>query len=89
MKNKIEDVRNHLVAMMEALGDDNVQPEEMARRIERAKTMSLLTDKYIGAVKVEIDGARLLHDTGLLPTSISEPGEPPKLPRPAAGISKL
>lgn len=62
MKNKMGDVRNHLCAMLESLGDENADPEVMARTIERAKATALVADKYIAAVKVEIDArARLEH----------------------------
>jgi hypothetical protein len=73
MKNRVEDVRNLVVAMMELLDENDVSPEEMASRIERAKTTSQLAGQFAGLVKVEIDAARLLHDTGLLPGAVNEP----------------
>lgn len=66
MKNKMSDVRNHLVAMLEKLGDDEVKPET----IEAAKTTALVADKYIAAVKCEIDALRLADDIGRLPVSV-------------------
>jgi hypothetical protein len=66
MKNKMSDVRDHLVAMLEQLGDPEVKPEV----IERAKASALVADKYISAVKVEIDAIRLMDDTGRLPLSV-------------------
>ena len=66
MKNKISDVRNHLVAMLEALGD----PDANAEVIERAKATSMVANSYIGAVKVEIDAIRLADDIGMMPASI-------------------
>lgn len=73
MKNKVEDVRNLVVAMMELLDENGIEPEEMARRIERAKATSQLASQFTGLVKVEIDAARLVYDTGLLPGSVNEP----------------
>lgn len=73
MKNKVEDVRNLVVAMMELLDDDSISADEMAQRIERAKATSQLAGQFTGLVKVEIDAARLLYDTGLLPGSVNEP----------------
>lgn len=70
MKNKMVDVRNHLVAMLEALGDADAKPEV----IERAKATSLVAGTYINAVKVEIDALRLADDIGQLPASI-EPAQ--------------
>lgn len=61
MKNRMGDVRDHLVAMLEQLGEN----EADEKTIERAKATALVADKYIAAVKVEIDARRLLADTGM------------------------
>lgn len=66
MKNKMSDVRDHLVAMLEQLGDQEVKPEV----IERAKAASLVANSYIAAVKTEIDALRLADDIGRLPNVI-------------------
>lgn len=68
MKNKMSDVRDHLVAMLEKLGDDEVSAEV----IERAKTSALVADKYIAAVKCEMDALRLADEIGRLPSSVSQ-----------------
>lgn len=60
MKNKMSDVRNHLVAMLEKLGDDDTPPEV----IERAKVTAIVADKYIASIKVEIDARRLYAEHG-------------------------
>lgn len=66
MKNKMSDVRDHLVAMLEQLGEKDVGPEV----IERAKATSLVAGAYISAVKVELDALRLADDIGKLPAAI-------------------
>lgn len=73
MKNKIEDVRNHLVVAMEALNADDLSPEAAAQVVERAKAVSNLANSYIGSVKVEIDAIRLADEVGMLPASIAKP----------------
>lgn len=73
MKNKIEDVRNHLVQAMEALNNEEAKPEEVSQAIEKGKAISSLATSYINAVKVEIDAIRLADEVGMLPASISEP----------------
>lgn len=60
MKNKVSDVRDHLVSMLEALGD----PKADAATIERAKATSLVATTYIAAVKVELDALKLHDDIG-------------------------
>lgn len=60
MKNKITDVRNHLVQMMEALNDRECAPE----MIERAKALSGLAQQYTETVKVQVAAAKLVADCG-------------------------
>lgn len=80
MKNKVSDVRDHLVAMLERLGDDSLGAEEMGLVIERAKTSTMVATTYIGAVKVELDAIRLMDDTGKLATAVIAPTQVQSLP---------
>lgn len=80
MKNKVSDVRDHLVSMLERLDDDNLSAEEMALVIERAKTSTVVATTYIGAVKIELDAIRLMHDTGKLSNAVAAPQNVPLLP---------
>lgn len=50
MKNKIEDLRNHLFATLEAL-QDNEKPME----IERAKTIAEVAQVIVNSAKVEVE----------------------------------
>ncbi len=81
MKNKVSDVRDHLVAMLERLGDDNLSAEDMGLVIERAKTSTMVATTYIGAVKVELDAIRLMDETGKLATAVGLPQQAPALPQ--------
>lgn len=69
MKNKMSDVRDHLVVMLEQLGD----PEVKVEVIERAKATALVAGQYIAAVKVEMDALRLADEIGCVPTAIDAP----------------
>lgn len=80
MKNKVSDVRDHLVAMLERLDDDTLSVEQMGMVIERAKTSTLVASTYIGAVKVELDAIRLMDDTGKLASAVAAPTEMRSLP---------
>lgn len=75
MKNKMSDVRDHLVAMLEALGDADATPEV----IERAKATSNVANTYIAAVKCELDAIKLHDDIGR--TSLSVDVSPRDEPR--------
>ena len=50
MKNKVEDLRNHLFATLEALQD-----KENPMELERAKTIAEVAQTIINAAKVEVD----------------------------------
>lgn len=78
MKNKISDVRNHLVAMMEELGDMQGHDSDVVKNaVSRAQAMSTLATTYISGVRVEMD-ALVLADSlgGKLPQSIEQTATP-------------
>lgn len=57
MKNKIEDLRNHLFEEIEKL-KESAKPAD----IERAKTVSNLSGRLIDSAKVEVDYLRAIAD---------------------------
>lgn len=79
MKNKVSDVRDHLVLMLENLGDDSASLEKMALTIERAKATSLVATTYIAAVKVELDAIELHHEVGRTTVAVDQPPQTPAL----------
>jgi hypothetical protein len=85
MNNTIADVRDYLCKALAELADSDDDKDAMALKIERAKATSLVADKYIGAVKVEIDAIRLMDDTGRLPSSVDAPVMIPHNPLRAIG----
>lgn len=52
MKNTMVDVRNHLIAQLERLGD--ASPEELAQEIDRAKALGQLGTVLIESAKAEV-----------------------------------
>jgi hypothetical protein len=66
MKNTMTDVRNHLVAMMERLGDQDASKED----IERAKALSELAQTFTNTVRVEIDARRMAGMENELPAAL-------------------
>lgn len=73
MKNKMQDVRDHLVAMLEALGDTDTDKDATAQVIERAKATALVAGTYIAAVKTELDAIQVFDRTGRLASAIEAP----------------
>ncbi len=75
MKNKIDDLRNHLFETLEALKDDE-QPMD----IDRAKAIAEVGKVIVESAKVEVrflEVTGAARGTGFLP---SEPREAPQLP---------
>lgn len=64
-KNKIEDLRNHLFATLEALQDD-----ENPMDINRAKTIADIAQVIVNSAKIEVDFIRATGNeqtTGFIP----------------------
>jgi hypothetical protein len=59
MKNKISDLRDHLFAALERLGNDELTPDEMKSEIERSKAVSNLGNVIVESAKAQIMFARL------------------------------
>jgi len=77
MQNRIEDLRNHLFATLEALQDD-----ENPMDITRAKAISDVAQTIINSAKVEVDflkatGAR--RGSGFIPDQPRKPQIPPRV----------
>lgn len=67
MKNKIEDLRNHLFATLEALRD-----EEKPMEIERAKAIAEVSKVVIESAKVEVEHLKTLEALGVRVTANSD-----------------
>ena len=59
MKNKIEDLRDHLFATLEALQD-----EDAPMALDRAKAISAIAQTIISSAKVEVDFLRVVGGEG-------------------------
>lgn len=78
MKNKIEDLRNHLFATLEALQD-----EEKPMDIDRAKAVAEVAKVVIESAKTEIDFLRVTgaaQGTGFIPQPAIESKPQPDRP---------
>lgn len=67
MKNKMEDLRNHLFATLEALGDT-----EKPMELDRAKAIAEVAQTIINSAKVEVDFLRTVDGavaSGFMPTT--------------------
>jgi hypothetical protein len=57
MRNKIEDLRNHMFASLEKLAEAE-SPEDMKKELERSKGIAELSKVIIESAKVEVDFVR-------------------------------
>ncbi len=73
MKNKLQDVRDHLVLAMERLNEEGADPTAVKAAVDRAKAVSTVANSFIDSVKVEIDAIRVASDCGMLPVSVATP----------------
>jgi hypothetical protein len=65
MKNKINDLRNHLFATIESLQDETAPMD-----LDRAKTIADVAQVIINSAKVEVDFIKVIgadHGTGFIP----------------------
>lgn len=79
MKNKMQDLRNHLFAQLESLSD----PESKVD-LERVKAMTEISKVLVDSAKVEvqfINAAGGKHSTGFIESK-------PELPAPGKGIGR-
>lgn len=70
MKNKMEDLRNHLFATLEALND-----EENPMDLERAQTIANVAGVIVNSAKVEVAFINTVggKGTGFIPTTSDSP----------------
>lgn len=66
MKNAMVDVRNHIVAALERLGEEDIKPDDL----KRAAAVSELAKTFTDTVRVEIEAMKLLSVKDQLPAPL-------------------
>lgn len=73
MKNKIEDLRNHLFAQLERLGDDEAMKNPIKREaeIQKAKAIQGIAQTIVNSAKVEVEAMKVIggKGSGFIPDS--------------------
>jgi hypothetical protein len=54
MKNKISDLRNHMFAALERLGNEEITEEDLKKEIERSKAISEVGKVIVESAKTEV-----------------------------------
>lgn len=62
VKNKLIDLNDHLFEQMERLNDDELKGENLAREIERAKSMTSIASQIISNARLALDAQTAIHD---------------------------
>lgn len=89
MKTKINDLRNHMFAALERLGNEDLTVDQLKMEIERSKAVSEVGKVIVESAKTEVLYAKLTRNKEAEPTKflgIEEP-EPKKIERPKAEYS--
>lgn len=65
MKNKIEDLRNHLFAQLERLGNEQLTGDDLREEIQRAKAVQSVAATLTETAKAETDRLTLVAEMGI------------------------
>lgn len=89
MKNKISDLRDHMFAQLERLGQDDLSAEDLKKEIERAQAISEVGKVIVESAKTEVMYAKLTGLHNEAPTKFLEQDEDgvKKIQRPPAQYS--
>ena len=64
MKNKIQDLNDHLFAQLERLNDEDLTPEQLDKEITRSKAVSAISGQIINNARLALDATRLQVEFG-------------------------
>lgn len=86
MKNKIDDLRNHLFAQLERLGDESLKGPELTEEIRRARAVSEVSAQIVDSARTENERLKITQrqsGTDFLP--VGQPIDGDELPRLGGG----
>lgn len=90
MKNKMSDLRDHMFAQLERLGNEELNEEDLKKEITRAQAISEVGKVIVESAKTQVMYAKLTRQKDEQPDKfLEETPEPPvlKLERPPAEYS--
>lgn len=85
MKNKVTDLRDHMFAALERLGNEDLTPEQLKAEIERSKAISNLGHVIVESAKAQIMAARFTGEVEDAKNFLEDDAK--KIERPAAVYS--
>ena len=64
MKNKLSDLNNHLFAMLERLGDENLTAEQIETESKRASSIVSVADQIVRGADLQLKAVTLVANHG-------------------------
>lgn len=64
MKNKLNDLNDHLFAQLERLSDEELSEEDLAKEVSRTDALVKVSEQIIGNATLALRGAELLAEHG-------------------------
>lgn len=64
MKNKLEDLNNHLFAELERLGDEDLKGEDLTAEIEKAKAIGGIASQIVSNANLQLRAVELQCEYG-------------------------
>ena len=64
MKNKIQDLNDHLFAQLERLNDEDLTAEQLDKEITRSKAVSGIASQIINNARLALDATKLQVEFG-------------------------
>lgn len=82
MKNKMQDVRDHLIAQMEAIREaDGKDPKALQAELDKGRVLSEIGKVLTDTARVEVEAMKLCEGrtagTGFIPLTEEKPALPP------------
>lgn len=72
MRNKIEDLNNHLFSALERLNDEELSEEQLDREIKRSKAIKEVAETIVESHRNTIQAMKLVSDQGLDMSGIAQ-----------------
>jgi len=64
MKNKIQDLNNHLFAQLERLGDEDLSIEDLQKEIQRSQAITQIASTFVESAKITVEAMKVLERAG-------------------------
>lgn len=65
MRNKIQDLNNHLFAQLERLGEEDISSDKLEIEINRSKAITTIASNIVESSKVTIEAMKIMEKSGI------------------------